>query len=129
MKKILLTSLFFGGIFCNTFNISQAKTKFPRHSVTQILNNYYSRDAHNVYYKHQPVYQADPNSFYILPVGDDYKKSNYGQDVNGIYYRTQRIKNADPTTFQIIDSHHAEDQYNSYFAGKIRYKKSKKVIY
>ncbi len=63
------------------------------------LNNIFSRDGKNVYYKYLKISAADPETFHPL-------SNSYSKDKNFVYIWDEILSGADPVSFSVI----AEDE-------------------
>ena len=77
------------------------------------MDQLYSRDKNNIYYKRERIKGVDINTFEKI---DEYI---YSRDKNNVYYRGKKIEGADRNSFEKIDKYsYSKDKNNIYFEEK-----------
>jgi len=91
----------------NTASILKYKNKYINTHTYQQLNQNYSKDKYQAYYKYIAIQDSDVESFEVI-------NDLYSKDKNNVYYQYQKIDSANPQTFTIFQSIYAKDDKNLY---------------
>lgn len=88
-------------IFYKGALLSEAGDSFER------IDDYYSMDKTQVYFRMNPLKNSDPKTFKIL-------QDSYSHDAQHVYCRSYLLEDADPDRFQILKEGYAHDTKNLY---------------
>jgi len=64
----------------------------------------YYKTRRGVFYRDLQIYQADAETFQVLPVAERGYCLPYAKDKNYVYYEFQLMKDADPVSFQVVET-------------------------
>lgn len=78
----------------------------------EVINDIYSKDKQNVYYKDDIITDADASTFEVI---DDI----YSKDKQNVYYKNCIITDADASTFEVIDDIYSKDKNHKYYQNGI----------
>ncbi len=78
----------------------------------EVINDIYSKDKQNVYYKDGIITDADASTFEMI---DDI----YSKDKQNVYYKNCIITDADVSTFEVIDDIYSKDKNHKYYQNGI----------
>ena len=72
----------------------------------------YSKDKNNIYFRGKKITGADKNTF------EKIDERQYSKDKNNIYYENKIIEGADRNTFEILNHYYSKDKNNIYYENK-----------
>jgi hypothetical protein len=140
MKKIFIFTIILILFFTLINKINAQQIDGADVGTLKTLDQEYSIDKNNVYFRGEPIPGADPESFkriglpyskdknnvyyftIIIPGADPnsivYLNTQYVKDNNNVYYKANVIKNSDSKTFVVLNDY-TKDKNNYYQNGNI----------
>ena len=78
----------------------------------EVINDIYSKDKQNVYYKDDIIKDADASSFEVI-------NDIYSKDKLNVYYKRDIITDADASSFEVINDIYSKDKNHKYYQNGI----------
>ena len=90
-------------------NLKLEKLPYRDGKTFEVMDQLYSRDKNNIYYKGERIIGVD------IPTFEKIDKYVYSKDKNNIYFRGRKISGVDKNTFKKIDElQYSKDKNNLY---------------
>ena len=94
-------------------NLKLEKLPYRDGKTFEVMDQLYSRDKNNIYYKGERIIGVD------IPTFEKIDKYVYSKDKNNIYFRGRKISGVDKNTFKKIDElQYSKDKNNIYYGNK-----------